>query len=169
MRRLVLSALLLGSASLLAQSNSSQIVLVAPPAGANCPVALTAKHSPQGATVQIHSGAKHAEPGYTLTFTPLNAHSITQVKLTLHGLDGAQMVPAANLTTGNTTEDLTISPTTTDHHRFESIVYAQKLTGVQLIELDEVTWADGTHWQKSANSTCLVTPEHLLLINGAAH
>lgn len=169
MRRLVLSALLLGSAPLLAQSGSSRIVLVSPPSGQNCPVALTAKHSPQGATVRIHSGTHGAEPGYTLTFAPLNAHSITQVKLTLHGLDGAHLMPADNLTSANATEDLTIAPSAIDNHRFESIIYARKLTGVQLIELDEVTWADGTHWQKSGHSACLVTPDHLLLVNSEAH
>jgi hypothetical protein len=168
MRRLVLSILLVGSAPLLAQTTSSQTVLVSPPASLNCPVSLTARHSPQGATVQIQSGKAHAQPGYAITFAPTNNRSITQVRLTLHGLDGAQVMPVG-ASTGNATEDLTVAPAATSNRRFESIVYAQKLTGVQLIELDEVTWADGTHWQKSANSTCLVAPSGLLLVGAERH
>jgi hypothetical protein len=114
---------------------------------------------------QIGKDAAHSSLGYTLTFTPLTAHSIVQAKLTLHGLDGAQIVPAKNLSTSNATEDLTVAPSATDSHRFESIVYAQKLTGVQWIELDDITYADGTHWQKSANSVCLVVPSGLRLVS----
>lgn len=166
MRRLVLSTLFLAAAPLLAQSNSSQIVLVSPPSSANCPVGLTARQSSVGAVKQTDKGAPSTAMGFTVTFTPLNAHSIVQAKLTFHGLDGAQVIPAKDQSTGNATEDFTVAPSAMDNHRFESIVYAQKLTGVQLVELDEVTYADGTRWQKSAKSTCLVVPSHLRLVSG---
>jgi hypothetical protein len=165
MRLLVLTALLLGTAPLLAQSNSSQAVLVSPPHSVGCPVALSARYSSQGAVRQTAKDAHHSVLGYTVTFTPLSAHSIVQAKLTFHGLDGARIMPAKDPSTGNATEDFTVAPSATDNRHFESIVYAQKLTGVQWIELDDITYADGTHWQKSANSVCLVVPSGLRLVS----
>jgi hypothetical protein len=165
MRLCVVSAFLLATAPLLAQSNSSQAVLVSPPHSIGCPVALSARYSSVGAVRQTAKDAPHSALGYTVTFKPLNAHSIVQAKLTFHGLDGAQIMPAKSLGTSNATEDFTVAPSATDNQRFESIVYAQKLTGVQWIELDDITYADGTHWQKSANSVCLVVPSHLRLVN----
>lgn len=166
MRSLALTALLLAAASLLAQSNSSQVVLVAPPTSADCPVALSARWTAVGAVKQAGKGTPSSVPGYTIIFAPQNAHSITQAKLTLHGLNGAQVMPAKSAVSSNATEDFTVAPSATDNHRFETVVYAQKLTGVQWIEIDDLTFADGTHWQKSATSTCLVVPSGLRLING---
>ena len=165
MRRLITSAFLLGSAPLLAQS-SSAVVVTTPPAGQNCPVALTARHSSQGAVRQVGQSPTQSQLGYTLTFTPTSARSITQARLTLHGLSGAHVIPAGS-SSSNATEDLTVAPTAADH-RFESVVYAQKLTGVQWIELNDITFADGTHWQKSATSQCIVTPNGFMLVNAEA-
>jgi len=163
MRRLILHSLFLAAAPLLAQSSSSGVVLVSPPASANCPVVLTARYSAQGAVVQTGKAATHPQLGYTITFAPTSARSITKDQLTLHGLDGAQVTPAKDQPHANATEDLTTAPNAANH-RFESVIYSQKLTGVQWIELDDINYADGTHWQKSANSTCLVVPSGLRLV-----
>jgi hypothetical protein len=166
MRRLITSALLLGSGPLLAQSSSSVIVITSPPSQ-NCPVALTARHSSQGAVWQVGQHPTHSQIGYTVTFTPANLRSITQAQLTLHGISGAQVIPAGSSNRSNATEDLTVAPAAADH-RFESVVYAEKLTGVQWIELDDLTFADGTHWHKSPTSACIAAPNGFMLVNAEA-
>jgi hypothetical protein len=166
MPRLITSALLLGSAALLAQS-SSNVVIITSPTSQNCPVGLAARHSSQGAVRQIGQHPIHSQIGYTVTFTPANLRSITQAQLTFHGISGAHIIPAGSDNSGNATEDLTVAPTAADH-RFESVVYAQKLTGVQWIELDDLTFADGTHWHKSPTSACIAAPNGFMLVNAEA-
>jgi hypothetical protein len=117
---------------------------------------------------QVRRSSPHPELGYSITFTPANARSITQARLTLHGISGAHLLPAETAGSSSATEEFTVAPAENSGPRFESIVYARKLTGVQLIELDELTFADGTRWQKSSNSVCLVAPNGLMLVAAQA-
>ena len=162
MRRLILHTLFLAAAPLLAQSTTSSVVLVTPPGGQNCPVGLTARYSAQGTVKETGKAPSHSNLGYTVTFLP--GHSLKQAKLTLHGLDGVTFMPANDHSTSNASEDLTVAPSAIGNGQFESVVYAEKLTGVRWIELTDITYADGTRWQKSDKSTCVVVPSGLRLV-----
>ena len=133
--------------------------------GQNCPVGLSASHYPQGLTMRDATDAHAGQQGLRVTFAPVGPKGIVAAKITLHGLSGSNLVPAGQTAGPDATEDLSITPSLGEQHRFQSIVYAQKLTALQWVEVTSLTFADGSHWQASANSTCRVAPSLYRLVN----
>ena len=179
----LLTAFPLGTA-LLAQTpaplptriSPSNIVILPASATEGCPVGFAAQHANQGALISVRPGTTPPRQSYNLSFTPRGNHPITQARVTLHGLSGGQFLPAgetasqtasqaASQTRGDATEDFTLAPRATSNDRFYSTVFVHKLTGVQWIELNEVTYADGTRWRESSTALCHITPNGMLRVN----
>jgi hypothetical protein len=163
---LALTALLLTPAILPAQSIITRPVTSTP----GCPVGILAQHSPQATVEQIRTSTAH-QLAYNITLRALDTRLITQARITLLGLSGPQVLPVGQNATSspNATETFTLTPGATAKPSFDSVVYAHKLTGVRFIQLDDVTYADGTQWHQTSGRTCRVAPNGLLLINATAH
>ncbi len=147
-----------------AQSTSSVVLMASRTAG--CPVGLEARHAQDGGLVSVSPTTRHSEQSYRILFSPSDEKAISQAKITLHGLAGGQVVPAAAAPKGDATESFTLSPAMGAKHLFRSTVSTGKLTGVQWVELDELTYSDGTQWHASATATCRVAPNGFMLVAG---
>lgn len=179
MRILPLLALLAVSSAALAQTSAPPKVTIEPgpnvvlSAGGlaqmngsvNCPVQLSAHHAHDTGMVRVSPRSDLPGQGYSLNFKPLNWRAVEQAKITLHGLAGAQVMPANGHPSKDATETFTVSPSTEPNHLFHSVVYVHKLTGVLWIQINDLTFADGTTWHESADSICRATPNGFMLVD----
>ena len=128
-----------------------------------CPVAFSARRFSGGGLVQIGRGTRPHNLGYRLEFAN-SATAITQARITLYGPDGVRVMLAGADERGFASEELSFSPPTGASSSFETVVFARKLTGLQFVELNELTYADGTSWHESAENPCRITPNGYRLI-----
>lgn len=134
--------------------------------GQGCPVGFQARRSPDGGLVSVAHSPKHHQQSYQLSFSPGPGHFIAQARITFHGLAGGRVIPAGYTTPGDATESFNISPSPDARHLFQSTIYTEKLTGVQWVELNELTYADGTKWQETGTASCRVAPNGFMLVAG---
>ena len=150
---------------------TSGVVLESPASG-NCPVGFAASRvtdvamrrtaNPKDSETQKWS---RSEPlALRLIFSPKADSTIAQARVILHGLSGAQVVPASQHEASESSESFAVSPSAGAHDRFSSVVYTEKLTGVTWVELKELAYANGTVWHESANATCRVAPNGYMLV-----
>jgi hypothetical protein len=134
----------------------------------NCPVGIAAQHTPQGGMQEISPSAKHHQLGFDISLSAFDGRLIRQADVTFHGIIGAHFMPAKPTADGtDATETFTLTQGSTPKPSFQSVVYARKLTSVQWIQVDEVTYIDGTEWHQTAGSVCRVIPKVLLLVNAS--
>lgn len=146
----------------------SPAVVLQAPTSQGCPVGLEARHADTGDLVTVGPSERHRGQAYLVSFLPQKDHSISQARITLHGLSGQAIIPAAGVRADpDAKESFSVLPTAAANHFFHSTVYTGKLTGVQWVEVNEMTYADGSKWHESGESTCRVAPNGLLLVAGA--
>lgn len=166
----VTAILLTPAAALSAQTISSSTIVLQAPSLQNCPVGIMAQRTPQGAVQQVSRASDHPLLGYNISLRSFDAQLVAKAQVTLSGLAGARVLPAASFgTKADTSESFTITPGTSPKAAFESIVYTKKLTGVLWIEVNQVTYADGTEWHQTKGSVCRVAPNGFLPVNAIAH
>lgn len=166
---LALTPLFLIASALPAQTTPATATVLTSPSSNNCPVGIAAQHTPQGTVMQVSPSAKPHQLGYNISLSAFDGRLIRQAKVTLRGIVGAHVLPASSAHYyTNVTETFTITPGTSPKPKFQSVVYAEKLTGVRWIEVDEVTYADGTQWRQTSGSICRVAPNAFLLVNAPA-
>ena len=160
---LLVSFALIASASAQTTGKSPAVVLQAPPSQ-GCPVSFEARRANSGALINVSPSEKHRGQGYLLSFLPQGGQGIAQARITLHGLSGAGVIPAGEKAGADATKSFNVSPSAGANRYFHSMVYTGRLTGVQWVELNEITYADGTEWQESADATCRVAPNGFMLV-----
>ncbi len=147
---------------------TSPVITESSVSGQNCPVALNASRDPDIGMVQTAPDRSHVQgarqQGLRLYLEPSDLHGIAEADFTVHGMIGAQMIPAGTRSRRHATEDFHVSLTSGEDHRFASTVYMKRLTGIDYIELSAIRFADGTEWHRSANSACRVTPNGFKLV-----
>ncbi len=142
-------------------------IVVLQASGQGCPVGFAARRAPDGGLVTVSPRTKLQGQQYSLTFSPDSAHAITQARITLHGLAGGRVIPAKDISLGDASESFNLSPSFSgSRHLFQSTIYTKKLTGVQWVELNELTYADGSTWHESDTATCRVAPNGFMLVAG---
>lgn len=142
--------------------------VVAPATGA-CPVGFSARHANVGALLNVSPATKPRGPAYNLRFVPRDGGAITQVRITLHGISGHHVIPAGNgphAASNETSEAFTLPLSSNGRDLFTSVVYPGKLTGVTSVELNELTYADGTKWHETADARCEIAPNGYMLVAG---
>ena len=156
-----------GRSSVPAQKATDAVVLQTP-SSLGCPVGFAARHGQEGAVVNVGPRSKHPEQSYRITLTPFKAAGIVAAEVTLHGISGLHVLPAGRTVDGrpDATESFNLSPSPGEKAMFQSTVYTRKLTGVQWVELNELTYADGTRWQASSEANCRVVPNGFMLVAG---
>ncbi len=164
---------LLFSAALVAQTpKSASALLVAPPASQGCPVDLSANRLSGLEIVRVKPGEIQPRLTMHVIFRPAiesvspSASAIVSAKVTLHGMAGSAVVSAGSGLSSDATEDLTVLPAAEAGRVYRGTVRVRKLTAVTFVEVDELTYADGTKWRASENSVCRVTPNGYLLVAG---
>ena len=169
MRNLLgLPSLLLAAGALCAQTPSTgSVLLLQQPTGLNCPVNLRASRLPDGGMTRVESGPKARGQALHLSFRPTGEQGIAQADVVLHGMSGTHVIPAGTMPGVDATERFSVSPTSGANDLFHSVVYMRKLTAVDYVELQTITFADGSQWHASASSTCRVAPNGFQLV--AAH
>ena len=168
-----LCTLLLTPATLFAQAvpvpssgaaAASQSVNMVVLGSGDCPIGVNATRNPGGGLVQTKPSAPVRGQALQLSFTPIQHEGIVQVELDVHGMTGAHVIPAGQHSVAEATEAFTVSPAAGEDHHFTSVIYMRKLTGIDFVEIHDVTYGNGTHWHSSPTSTCRVAPNGFRLV-----
>lgn len=147
---------------------------------ANCPVALQATH--QGLYKKKNVDDRELGPGTAgkaqpatldqrirLTIANLSAHDIMSADVTAHGfsekwravpLSGAEPVP-------DLAKQLKVRLAVKGNASASHELALPHFTTVTAIDVNAVTYADGSSWHASAPSACSVAPSMLMLVSSA--
>ena len=182
MRTLSIASALLFAPALLAQTTAAPQrpfptprVMQAPQphqftanAGANCPVGIYTQRLPGGQVEEVHGKPAHPRMGYNITLRALDTRLIRQADIKLTGIVGGHVVPVDTAKTGDVTESFTITPGDTPKAELHSVIYTKQLTGVKWLEVESLTYADGSVWRQQPGSVCRVAPSLYLPVNANA-
>jgi hypothetical protein len=151
------------------QSSPAKVIVLSSQPADNCPIGIAVGHTSGATFEQVSPTTPHSTLAYNISLSAFDGRLIRQADVTLHGIIGAHFMPTTPNNTPDATETFTLTQGATPKPSFQSVVYTQKLTGVQWIQVDAVTYADGTQWHQSPGFVCRVTPNPFLPINAAAH
>lgn len=148
----------------------NQTTVVLSSFSANCPVGFSANRLPglKEQRVGLHGNPNRAAMGgigLRLTFSPDTEDAITEAKVVLHGMAGAHVIPAAASLDAGASEPFSVRPFRVDNRLFHSTIYTHRLTGIQWIQLKQLSYADGTVWHESAEAPCDVPVNGFLLVH----
>lgn len=90
---------------------------------------------------------------------------IVAATVTLHGMAGSALVPAGRPRAAESTERLHLHPERIQPSLFRSTVSPRELTGVEGVELNQITYADGHTWHESVPGTCVVQPNLFMRVD----
>jgi hypothetical protein len=177
------------TAQVSAQVSSQPTVLLAAPISTDCPVGIRAQPSATGGRIDVVVDTKVPEaagtPGVvqmrpTVTRVSQRLHflfllknsgalGITGLEMTVHGTTAeGRVLPVASASgeRGTIARKLSLKVTMAAGADTTKDVAFNGFTSMQLIDLDSVSYADGTSWHPSVGHTCSVEPSHLLLVGG---
>jgi hypothetical protein len=136
-----------------------------------CPVGFYAGHS--NSLTQLR--AQDARPG--LISQSLNVrmdnstrHDIVSAQITVHGLSPHYRLTPANAdaaANGDLTKHMQLDLTVDAGRHGDTDLRIYGFTSVQRIDLDSLTYADGTTWTASAERRCSVAPNGMMLVAAA--
>jgi hypothetical protein len=172
--------LLLSCAALAAQSanhaglesaNQNQnIIIQLPPQPGPCPVFMRAQHSADGDLLAVNSGhSKGIGQSLHLTVTSPDSRQIASATMIVRGL-----TPKGRVTQTMAAQDNTSDAEKTMDIRFSAgpgkaasaDIWVPGLSAVKVIEMQSVTFTDGSTWNLPAEKTCRTFPDPLMLISG---
>jgi hypothetical protein len=141
-----------------------------PLASESCPVQMNAQHE-RGLTAKV--ATDKAPPkgiGQQLHIALTNAKSeeITGIKITVHGSTGKGSLLSARAAEANSpeaTKTFDLKLTVGAKEDASTDLWVSGLTAVTHIDLDTVTYADGSNWRSSALETCQFRPDRAMLIS----
>ncbi len=171
---LVSFALLFASAALAAQTAARQpsqtTVLRQPPANTACPVSLRAQHAAAGA--DLLKVEKYLPGGVVqllhLTLINSDSRQIVAATVKVHGLSGKAraMQTLADQNNADMTQVLELKFSDAAGRQVSGDLYPPGMTAVLSIDLESVTFADGSTRSFFARDACHVTPDPKMLIAG---
>ena len=171
----VVLASLLTSVTLAAQNPSQPkmtIVILPTQTIPACPIAMQARQGLWDHTVRVREGEQETiiHPyGQRFFLNLKDPHSARIISATLrvHGTTGrSRMVQTAglnNTSAAEATKILTV-PFTADDGADSADVHVPGFTSVSSVELQNVTYANGSTWKMSASSLCRVAPDPMMLV-----
>ncbi|HEX4067540.1 MAG TPA: hypothetical protein VHZ09_16090 [Acidobacteriaceae bacterium] len=165
-----------------AESGKKTTTAIASQPNASCPVGVRAQHA-SGLTAQVPVGKNGVQknggqrnsavdrgPRQKLQLTLNNAGlgAISGVRITVHGWNGTgRTLPTvdagANYASAAKTMDLTVS--VGPRETAEINAWVRGLTAVDSIDLDEVSYADGSSWKSPRPGACSTVPDPVTLIS----
>ncbi len=164
-------ALLLGSIPLAAQ-NARQQAQPTPqvPSGSDvCPVSLRAEQKAAGEVLAADkSRPKGVAQHLQLTLAHPGSRRIARARVTVHGLTAKGRVTPTptrrqNPSDASRTFDLTFHAGPNDKAASADL-WVRGLTAVLTVDLDSVTFADGSIWTLKGRDACRIVPDPLMLV-----
>jgi hypothetical protein len=154
--------------TLTAQAAQAQVLRKAQTA---CPVGFYAGHS--NSLTQLR--AEDAKPGVVsqslnLRMSNATGHDIVSAKITLHGLSPRYRLSpltAETAPTGDLSKQVDFDLSVDSGKQAATDLRVFGFTSVQRIDLDSLTYADGTTWTASAQHRCSVIPNGMMLVASA--
>ncbi len=169
-RSLVGTALALLSAPMLAfaapSGPASKANLVLPPESEGCPIGLSVeRRSPTEFVNTAESPHRADSQRIRLTFTPLDSPGIRTVDLTVHAFSNkGQILPAATRSSSGIDRSFQISGPASSGLSQKDL-WVERVGGVTSVELNSITYVDGSVWHRTAESSCRAVPSNLVLVD----
>ena len=144
----------------------SQINLRLPAPSEGCPVGLSVeRRSPTEFVNTANSPHRGDSQRIRLTFTPLDSPAIRTVDLTVHAFSNkAQILPAATRSSSGIDRSFQISGPRASGLSQKDL-WVDRIGGVTSVELNSITYVDGSVWHKDEDSTCRAVPNNLILVD----
>lgn len=179
------TALLASSFPLIAQNQpspaptSNTVLPVALPAGATfaggCPVSMDARQGIWDHTIRIRNGQdEKAFNGFgqriTLTLVDLHSSRIVAATVKVIGLSGRNRMLNTDGIAGpkaDTSRIIRLTSFSDAKSGVTAELYAPGFTSVTSIQLEELTYADGSTWSNPQLKVCQVAPNPLMLVDAA--
>ena len=139
-----------------------------------CPVSLRAQHGADGNMLNVDkSRPKGLAQLLHLTLTNRDSRQIAQASMRIHGLSGKGRITQAASAQNNSDQDnsdkietLTVRLSPGQDKAVSGDLWVPGMTAVLSIDLNSVTYADGSTRSFSRRDLCRVTPDPLMLIAG---
>jgi len=169
----VLFAILLGSIALTAQSpdeKQTKALIQMPTGNTGCPVTMHARQGVNGDLLPVKdSRPKGPAQSLHLILTNGDSRQITGGEVTVRGLTGKGRVTKTK-SAGDDSSDavlkLPVKFSAGDNKDVVADLLVPAMTAVHAIELNSVTYADGSTWKLPTGTTCRTIPDPTMLVNG---
>jgi hypothetical protein len=164
----VLPAQTLSHPAIAAPSAPAQVATVLnAPSPSSCPVGLRA--NPAVGLTQNTIDTKPGVPSQTLTMelNNLGSRNITRAQFTVHGLTAHGQINPATLSDPDAptaSRQVELSLKVAHDSKASAPLLAEGFTSIRWIELDSLTYADGSAWHSSPQHTCSVVPNRFMLV-----
>ena len=141
--------------------------------GANCPVGLSVNHGssfPSRKTVGPFASpsAPAQEQRIQLTMTNLSPQEIVKAQITVHGLsDKWRYVPLPEAPAPDLTKKVEVTLDVRGNSHASSDVSLSRFASVTSVDLNSLTYADGSAWEASSSAACSVVPDPFMLVTAA--
>jgi hypothetical protein len=173
-------ALLFGSAGSLAQMANEYhpqkletdqawtIILASPGQSHSCPVSLRAQQAAGGDMLAVDNARpKGIAQGIRIVVDDPNSRRIVAAKVTVRGLSAKRRMVQTELTdslSSDAARTLDVKFPANAGKDTSAILWVPGLTAVQAIELNSLTYADGSIWKIAAGNVCRSPVDALMLV-----
>lgn len=167
-------AFFFGSLSLIGQSPAGQepshpAVLKLVPLQNSCPIDMRVQQGTNGMTVSVgQSRPQGIAQLLHITMTNSKAVGVVAAQVTVHGFTAKGRVAPAEAVQSDpmqTTKTLNLDLRVGAKQDASTDLWVRAFTAVSFIDLDSVTFADGSSWHSSENAACHVALDGLMLIS----
>jgi hypothetical protein len=173
MNRAAAASLLISLASLtlttaaLAQAPTPSLVIITPVPNNSCPVGLRAQPGVGPLIMTIDASNGVGSQRLSLDLSNIGSRHITRAQITVHGLTAQGRInPAAygNLDAGTTAKQVDLALTVPPGATASTNLLFKGFTSVSTIDLDSLTYADGSTWHASPQQRCQIVPNRIMLV-----
>jgi hypothetical protein len=169
-----LFAILLGSVILAAQSPDQKptkgVVIQGPTGNTACPVAMHARQGMSGDILAVNdSRHKGTAQLLHLILSSGDSRVITGGEVTVHGLSGKSRITRTFSTEQDSSDAVPNLPVKFSAGNQKNVVadlWVPGMTTVHAIELNSITYADGSTWKFLTEKACRTIPDPTMLISG---
>jgi hypothetical protein len=158
-----------------AQGSDQPTVLRTSPAGGDCPIGISARRGLSAGAVATDKG-KPEDRGVPfqqlqILMKNLKAVGVTGAEITAHGtaVGSGQLVPAVNPDGSTASKTVEVRIDVGPGTEKSTDLTLRGFTSVLNLELNSVTFADGTSWHGSAAHACRIDLSKFMLVDGQAN
>lgn len=142
---------------------------VEPPINLGCPVLLDAQHRADGDLLKVDR-SRPARPAQLLhlTLTSRDSRQILAARVRVHGLSGKGRVTQAQSgqDSADATRTMNVTFSAGPDKASSGDLWVPGMTAVLSIDLNSVTYSDGSTWSFTGREGCHVAPDPLMLVAG---
>lgn len=163
---LTLTAAALATAALAQSPTSSPTTFTLATPSTSCPVDLSAQPGVGPGMVIVITGKDNASQKLDLQLS--NARStlaVTRAQITVHGLTArGRITPASNPNPATIAKQVDLQLTVAPGASTSTGLLFKGFTSVRWIDLDSLTYADGSTWHSSPRHNCQIVPSRFMLV-----